>query len=115
MLRESSTANLVSGPDSDGVMAVVDDCCDSAVPATRELRAFADAIALLDSDELPGARDALVQVAGEAAMRQAAAVCGYFAAMNRLLDATGVPVSSDYDVAGELGRKVPDHLRRTND
>ncbi len=110
MLRESATVQNV---DID-VIAVVRDDADPLVLFGCELRAFADAIALLDPDELALARAELVAIAGDDVAAQAAAVCGYFAAMNRLLDATGVPMAAAFDMSAALGLTTPDHLQATD-
>jgi hypothetical protein len=92
--------------------AIVAPMGDSLLPAGAELLAFTDAAVLRDVHELPGARDRLLAVAGEAAVLRAAAVAGNFEMMNRLLDAIGVPVRSpQMQLADELGLRVPDHLR----
>ena len=65
---------------------------DANLPAGNELLDFADA--LLDNDEaaLDRARDVLRSVIGPVGAGRAAMVVGNFEMMNRLLDATGVPV-----------------------
>lgn len=107
MLRESATAQNLALE----VTAVVRDDADPMIPLGRELRAFADAIALLDTDELEIARSELVAAGGLELTTEAAAICGYFAAMNRLLDATGVPVKDVFDMSEALAMTVPTHLR----
>ncbi|MDH3299979.1 MAG: hypothetical protein OES24_05680 [Acidimicrobiia bacterium] len=85
---------------------------DSLLPAGFELTAFTDAAVLRDGHEMPGARTALRNAAGEAAVIRAAAVAGNFQMMNRLLDAIGVRVRrGGMALADELGLTVPDHLR----
>ena len=92
--------------------AVVDPMRDPLVPAGPELLAFTDAAVLRDDEELPLARQALLDRAGPAAVVRAAAVAGNFEMMNRLLDAVGVAVNRrQADLAAELGLRVPDHLR----
>ena len=52
---------------------------------------LADAV-LTDPDQLPGARAAVIDRLGEAALVDAAGVIGAFQRMNRIADATGIPV-----------------------
>lgn len=47
---------------------------------------------MVDSEKLPEARTAVVDRLGEAALVDAAGVIGAFQRMNRLADATGLPV-----------------------
>ncbi len=92
--------------------AVVDPMADSLLPAGPELSAFTDAAVLRDDHEMPAARMALMEVAGEAAVIRAAAVAGNFQMMNRLLDAIGVRVHrGGMALADELGLTVPVHLQ----
>jgi hypothetical protein len=50
----------------------------------------------------------LTRAAGPAAVVRAAAVAGNFQMMNRLVDATGVPVgASMWEIADELGIRPP--------
>ena len=64
---------------------------DVGVPLADELLRFATAAAHLtaDVDEMNDSRRALVALAGEAAMIDAAAVAGNFHMMTRLADGTG--------------------------
>lgn len=108
MLRASSDR---TGRPSD-LHAVVDPMRDPLVPAGPQLLAFADAAVLRDPDEMPTARQALLDAAGPEGVVRAAAVAGNFDMMNRLLDATGVVVPKRMAVvADELGLRLPDHLR----
>ncbi len=63
----------------------------------RELHEFASAAVELDEDALDRARAALVAVAGEAVMVDAAAVAANFEMMTRLADGTGArfPIERD--------------------
>lgn len=85
MLSWSSTE---SGNPAD-LSAVVDGTGDAGLPHGAELVAFAEAIARWDAKELAAARDALVRVAGEAFMVDAAAVAANFEMMTRVADGTG--------------------------
>ena len=92
--------------------SVVDPVRDPLVPAGREILAFTDAAVLRDGEEMPAARQALLDAAGADAVVRAAAVAGNFEMMNRLLDATGVAVPTRFEpLADELGLRIPDHLR----
>ena len=92
--------------------AALDPMVDSRLPAGPELLAFTDATVLRDAEEMPIARQALLDTAGPDAVVRAAAVAGNFEMMNRLLDAVGVAVTHQgAALAAELGLRVPDHLR----
>lgn len=54
--------------------------------------AFADALVARDPVAVEKTRAALADEVGDATAARAAAVCGNFQMMNRILDATGVPV-----------------------
>jgi hypothetical protein len=91
MLRASASQ---TGREVD-TAAVVDDTRDPLVPGGDELRAFATALVRSTDREDPAlrsARSALVDRLGPAAAARAATVTGNFEMMNRLLDASGVPV-----------------------
>lgn len=64
---------------------------DSLLPAGRELLEFVTAL-IRGAEDLSGARERLAHVAGNAGAGRAAAVAGNFQMMNRLVDATGVPI-----------------------
>ncbi|MGF1599188.1 MAG: hypothetical protein ACFCVK_20115 [Acidimicrobiales bacterium] len=107
MLRASS--NHTDRPVD--LRAIVDVTLDPALPAGRELLAFTDAAVLGDAEEMPGARRALLDTAGPAAVIRAAAVAGNFQMMNRLLHVLGVRVRrSGMALADDLGVQVPPHL-----
>ena len=108
MLRES--ANAQNQPVD--IIAVTKPPLDPLLPLGNELIAFADAITLMDFDELPIARERLLDAAGPGAVTRAAAVCADFECTNRVVDAVGVPVNKRfYDIGEELQVTVPDHLR----
>ena len=108
MLRASSRH---TGRPADA-RAVVDLTKDALVPHGAELLAFTDAAVLRDRDEMPVARQALLDVAGPEAVVRAAGCAANFQMMNRLLDALGVEVRRQgMELAAELGLAVPDHLR----
>ncbi len=84
--------------------AVGDSTLDPNLPAGPQLLAFADALLGSDDDALDSARSALTDVAGSDSTARAALVVGNFEMMNRLLDATGVPVPiSMGSITSELG------------
>jgi len=63
-----------------------------SIPAGGPLNAFAEAICGRDLDAIAGARQAVVDSLGEAAMVDAAAVIAGFNAYPRIADATGIPL-----------------------
>lgn len=64
---------------------------DSLLPAGRDLLEFVTSL-IRGGGDLSGARDRLCESAGIAGAVRAAAVAGNFQMMNRLVDATGVPI-----------------------
>lgn len=66
---------------------------DSLLPGGRELLDFVTAL-MTASDDLPGARERLSDVVGVVGAIRAAAIAGNFEMMNRLVDATGVPIGA---------------------
>ncbi len=85
MLSWSSTK---SGTPADiGAIAEVE--VDPGLPFGAELVAFTDAAAGVDASSLAAARTALVAVAGELFMIDAAAVVANFEMMTRVADGTG--------------------------
>jgi hypothetical protein len=64
---------------------------DSLLPAGHELLEFVTAL-ISGAEDLATARERLVHVVGIAGAVRAAAVAGNFQMMNRLVDATGVPI-----------------------
>lgn len=108
MLRESAQAQ--NQPVN--TLAVTKPTLDPLLPLGRELMAFVDAISLVDFDELPIARQSLLDAGGPGAVLRAAAVCADFECTNRVVDAVGVPVNKRfYDIGDELQISVPEHLR----
>ena len=79
---------------------------DVGIPFGGELLRFATAAACLAGDvtEMDEARDALVAIAGEAVMIDAAAVAANFHMMTRLADGTGAryPASRLQDAASTI-------------
>ncbi|MGE0140882.1 MAG: hypothetical protein AB7R77_24030 [Ilumatobacteraceae bacterium] len=110
MLRAS--ANHTARPVD--LAAVTDVRVDPLIPHGRDLIAFVDAIMNGDPTLLDQARSALEAAAGRDAMVRAAAVAGNFQMMNRLVDATGVPIGASMRaIAADLGVH-PDPPNRTS-
>jgi hypothetical protein len=81
------------------------------VPYGRLLVAFAEAVLGEDDGALARAREALVEALGPAGLVDAAGVVGLFNAIDRVADATGIPLepekaaaSSDFRAALDLHR-----------
>ena len=72
--------------------SITDPTVDPLLDGGRQLVAFVDAAHGSDGESLVAARAALREVLGDAATVDAAAVIGNFNQMNRLADATGMPV-----------------------
>ncbi len=64
---------------------------DSLLPAGRQLIEFVTAL-IRGAEDLFGARERLAHAVGISGAVRAAAVAGNFQMMNRLVDATGVPI-----------------------
>ena len=98
MLRASA---LLNGLPLD-LRGIADPKIDLGIPAGGRLLAFTEA--LITGHELTDAREHLVAAVGEAAAVRAALTVGNFEMMNRIVDATGVPVPpSMSEVFAELG------------
>jgi len=82
--------------------AITDPGVDPLLPGGSELIELVDAVHSGDAGRTAAAREALRAVLGGAALVDAAGVIGNFNQMNRLADATGIPVG-------------PGMLRRTAD
>ena len=83
--------------------AITDRASDPLLTAGRELLAFVTAVIRQDTG-LEAARTALRQSTGQYAVVRAAAVAGNFQMMNRLVDATGVPIGASLRaIAADLG------------
>jgi hypothetical protein len=97
--RDFSLAAVMSGdPGSD-------------VPHGGALLAFADAALAGDAAALGTAREAVLQVVGDAGLSDAAAVIGGFDGITRIADATGIPLeaekavqTADFFAALDIGR-----------
>ena len=100
MLRASAHANGTTVE----LRAITDRAADPGIAAGSELLAFVTALLAGDAPQLDAARRALDAAAGPAAAIRAAAVAGNFQMMNRLVDATGVPVGRSLRaIAADLG------------
>ena len=87
--------------------AVANTAIDPNLVAGKQLLTFADALLGSDASALDAARAALQDVVGAEGATRAAMVIGNFEMMNRLLDATGVPVPASMGlITRELG--LPD-------
>jgi hypothetical protein len=76
------------------MLAVVDRSVDPLLPGGRELLNFTDAVLLGSAEELMMARTAVIDRLGWDEMVDAAGVIGNFEMMNRIADATGMPVGT---------------------
>ena len=76
------------------------------MPHARVLIAFAEAILGNDPERLQRARDAVVAAVGEAGLVDAAAVAANFNAIDRVADATGVPLEDEKAAATEDFRAI---------
>jgi hypothetical protein len=68
---------------------------DAGVPHGRLLVEFAEAVLGRDDAALAYARSALMPVLGPAGVVDAAGVVGLFNAIDRVADATGIPLEAD--------------------
>ena len=100
MLRASS---LSAGEQLD-LRAITDRAVDPLIEGGTALLAFVTALVRNDTRGLDAARDDLRATAGAAAVVRASAVAGNFQMMNRLVDATGVPIGASMrSIAIDLG------------
>ena len=81
---------------------------DGGVPHGRLLLAFAEAVLDEDEEALAGVRAALSEAIGSAGLADAAGVVGLFNAIDRVADATGIPLEAEKaeasaDFRGALG------------
>jgi len=74
--------------------SINDPSIESGLRGGRELLAFTNALVGRDDAAIVEARGALIGVLGVEAVVAASGAAGNFEMMNRLVDATGVPVSS---------------------
>jgi len=97
--------------DKDYELAAVLGGGDAGVPHSRLLAAFAETVLGEDEAALADCRTALRGALGAAGLVDAAAVVGLFNAIDRIADATGIPLepdkaaeSADFRVARGLDR-----------
>ena len=85
------------------------------MPYGRLLVAFADAVLGEDEGALTRAREALAAALGPPGLADAAAVVGLFNAIDRVADATGIPLEPEKAAAsyrcGRSGRQLPPRSR----
>lgn len=83
--------------------AIADLDRDSLLPAGRQLLDFVTAL-IGGGGDLTAAREHLSDLVGPVGWARAAAVAGNFQMMNRLVDATGVPIGASMRaIADDLG------------
>ena len=100
MLRASAHA---SGEQVD-LRAITDRAADPLIDQGAGLIAFTTALVRGDLTRLDAARSELLASGGPAAVVRAAAVAGNFQMMNRLVDATGVPIGASLrTISADLG------------
>ena len=75
--------------------AISGDEGDGGVPHGRLLMDFADAVVAGDDDALALAREAVAATLGEDAVVDSAAICATFNTVDRVADATGIPLEDD--------------------
>ena len=91
MLRESAPKGG-EGYDLASVMGLGDG--DSGIANGEELIAFSEAVIVGDETELTAARAAVIDTLGGAALVDAAAVVAIFDAIDRVADATAIPLEN---------------------
>ena len=104
MLRASTE---VSGAEFDLNAVTGGANSDGGIKGGMLLHAFAEAVTLRDAPRTAELRDALVDMLGEAAMIDAAAIAAAFHGFVRLADATGTPP------AGAAGGRVTMEFRES--
>jgi len=97
------------------LLAVTDRSVDPRLPGGIELLDFVDAVLGGSTEEISVARSSLQYAIGWDAMVDAAGVIGNFEMMNRIADATGMPVGkgrrrSSADMIAHLGLARFDHV-----
>ena len=93
MLLLASGATHNRDYDLNAVTGAVQD--DGGVPHGRLLVEFAEAVLGEDKGALAGARAALSKAIGPAGLADAAGVVGLFNAIDRVADATGIPLEAE--------------------
>jgi len=81
---------------------------DPQIASGIQLLGFVTSLLESDDSDLTAARDVLLEHAGADAVVRTAAVAGNFQMMNRLVDATGVPIGASMrTIAADLGLAEP--------
>ena len=99
---------MVSGTSVE-MAAVAGEAVDSGVAHGDLLLAYADAVMAADAVEIGRAREAVGQALGAEAVAEAAGVIAMFNVVDRVADATGIPIDEGftrearYAVGEELG------------
>lgn len=105
MLRVSAQKNATD-IDIHGVGGDADSA-DQGIEFGAQLMRFAEAVASLDQEALPPARQALLDAAGPNVLVDAAGVAANFQRMVRIADSIGIPYD---DTTSELGQQVREAL-----
>lgn len=113
LLRESSTP----GGDID-LYAAVNSSIENGVPHGAALNAFAEGVLGTDDVKLNSARNTLREALGPQALVDSAAVVASFMQMDRIADATGIPLDNTVAQAtqnfrGKLGLNTFGSARNT--
>ena len=111
-LRGSSSTSDID------LYAAVNASTENGVPHGALLSAFAEAVLGTDDAQLDSARNAVVEALGPAALVDAAAVIAAFMQMDRIADATGIPlddfvVDATNDFREDLGLHTLGSARNT--
>lgn len=77
---------------------------DGGIPHGALLTAFAEAVIGGTNEELAAVRSRVLDVLGSDALVDAAGVCGLFNAIDRVADATGIPLEAEKAAATETIR-----------
>ena len=91
MLRESATA---TNTQIDLKAVTNDDAGDGGIPHGGMLKAFAEAVLEDDEARLNDARRRVREVLGDAGLVDASAVIANYSALDRVADATGIPLEA---------------------
>jgi len=107
LLRASGQAQGGSDIDVAVVAAAPETAADSQIEHASELLAFADAVIAGSPEDIAGRRHALADKIGSTALVDAAAVIGNFQRMNRIADATGIPLDTPVRImAADIGQRI---------
>lgn len=100
-------SGAVRGAEVD-LSVVAGEAVDSGVAHGAELLAYADAVMGGDAAAIASTRDGLEQVLGLAGVSDTAAVIAMFNVVDRIADATGIPIDEEFarDVRYEIGSEL---------